>query len=170
MTVVGRGHFAAVGFDLWTNNSTTAMISVYHTSNLLVGTYTLPQAPRSLGFVGATNLGGIGRIRFTAGYDTAHDSAIDNFLVGQSVEPEITANRWCRGRSVILHSSRFVLRSGGAGNSPASPIDPRHYVKMAYDKRSGGGGNCARVPKSASQFSPRHLRQLPSYLSAHCLH
>ncbi len=102
----------AVGFDVYTNNSTTTMISVYDTSNLLIGTYTLPQAPLSLGFVGVADPDAIGRIRFTAGYDTDHDSAIDNVLVGQQITavPEPSSLLLIGGVSVFLLFDRWRRR------------------------------------------------------------
>jgi hypothetical protein len=36
-----------------------------------------------------------------------------------------------------------------AGKLPASIVVASHYSKMIYDMRSGGGGNCNRVPRSA---------------------
>ena len=41
---------------------------------------------------------------------------------------------------------------------------------MVYNRGSGGGGNCTRVPESTSHFATLRSRRRPSALSAYCLH
>ncbi|MDB5337605.1 MAG: hypothetical protein JWN70_3224 [Planctomycetaceae bacterium] len=74
-----------VGFDTITNFSTTKpVIHVYDTNGLLMGTYSLAQAPDSAGFVGIISNVPIGQIRWTAFQGEMQDTAIDNIRVGTS--------------------------------------------------------------------------------------
>jgi hypothetical protein len=58
-------------------------------------------------------------------------------------------------KAVPVHLPSFVAAARGlpenwraAGNQPASLEDVSRYIIGAYDTRSGGGGNCTRVPRS----------------------
>ncbi len=75
----------AVGFDSITNFSTTKpVVTVYDTNGLLIGTYSLTQAPDSYGFVGIISNVPIGKIGWTAVFGEVQDTAIDNIRIGTS--------------------------------------------------------------------------------------
>lgn len=77
----------AVGFASFTNRYDAPVVSVFDTSNALIGSYVLTQSPISAGFVGITSTVGIGSVRWLADRGEIKDTAIDNIYVGQVPEP-----------------------------------------------------------------------------------
>lgn len=78
----------AIGFDVYTNNYTPApTISLYGTSDNLLGSIELTQAPSTLGFFGVTSTAPIGRVEFVAVGGAVKNTGIDNVRLG-SVVPE----------------------------------------------------------------------------------
>ena len=78
----------AIGFTSLTNRFNAPVVTVFDTSNSLIGTYVLTQAPSSVGFVGITSSVGIGSVRWLADRGGIKDSAIDNIYVGVAAVPE----------------------------------------------------------------------------------
>jgi hypothetical protein len=57
-----------------------------------------------------------------------------------------------------------------AANQPASLLCTSHFYETISDARIGGGGNCTRVPNSASRFEISYLRRAWMPVVARCLH
>lgn len=94
LTVSGNENFdiifadppTAVGFDTITNFSATKpIVSVFDTDDVLIGTYTLTQAPDTFGFVGITSRVPIGRVHWLAHLGGIEDTGIDNVRVGSAL-------------------------------------------------------------------------------------
>ena len=77
----------AMGFSSFTNRFDAPVVSVFDTSNVLIGSYVLTQLPDTAGFVGITSTVGIGSVRWLAHRGEDKDTAIDNIYVGQVPEP-----------------------------------------------------------------------------------
>ena len=77
----------AMGFSSFTNRFDAPVVSVFDTSNGLIGSYVLTQSPDTAGFVGITSTVGIGSVRWLADRGGIKDTAIDNIYVGQVPEP-----------------------------------------------------------------------------------
>ncbi len=78
----------AIGFTSLTNRFNAPVVTVFDTSNTLIGTYVLAQGPSSVGFVGITSSVGIGSVHWLADRGGIKDTAIDNIYVGVTAVPE----------------------------------------------------------------------------------
>ena len=72
----------AVGWDTYTNSFAPPVVTVYDASDNLLGTFTLTQAPRTLGFFGITSTIPIGRIDWLATLGGVEDTGLAQFRVG----------------------------------------------------------------------------------------
>ncbi len=80
-----------IGFDVTSNRYAPASIDVYGAGNLLLGSYTMTQAPNSYGFVGISATSDITSVLFTAVNGQIQDAGVDNIrLMGEptSTVPE----------------------------------------------------------------------------------
>jgi hypothetical protein len=76
----------AVGFDVYTNNYSPApTVNIYDTSNGLLGSFLLTQAPSTIGFFGASSTIAIGRVDFVAVGGAVKNTGIDNVRLGATV-------------------------------------------------------------------------------------
>ena len=78
----------AVGFDTYTNFSLTKpVVTVFDTSNKLLGTYTLTQAADTLGFFGVTSTVPIGKVHWLASQGEVENTGIDNVRISGVATP-----------------------------------------------------------------------------------
>ncbi len=78
--------FTAFGFDIYTNQFSAPVVSLYDASNDLIGSYTLEQGPNTLGFFGATSTTPISSVTFIVDRGWIQNTALDNVQLGQSAE------------------------------------------------------------------------------------
>ena len=76
------------------------IVTVFDTSDTLIGTYTLTQGPNTLGFVGFTSTVGIGRAHLLADQGETQDTGIDNVRVGLATVP-VPAAVWLFGSGLL---------------------------------------------------------------------
>ena len=74
--------FTAIGFDVVTNQDGAPVVSLYDVSSALIGSYTLTQAPNTLGFFGATSTTPIGSVTFIVDRGWQENTALDNIAIG----------------------------------------------------------------------------------------
>ena len=77
----------AVGFASLTNQFEPPIVTVFDTSNVVIGTFVLTQAPSTVGFVGITSTIPIGSVNWYGVLGGVKDTAIDNVYVGAIPEP-----------------------------------------------------------------------------------
>jgi hypothetical protein len=112
----------AVGFDVYTNNATAPVITVFDTSSALIGQFSVSAPINSLGFFGIVTTVPIGRINYLATNGGVINTGIDNVRVGVSAaapEPGTLAF-FVLGMGVFGIGSRKTtvpFLTGKAGNS-----------------------------------------------------
>jgi hypothetical protein len=74
----------AVGFDVYTNNATAPLISVFNTSSALIGQFSVSSPINSFGFFGIVTTVPIGRINYLATNGGVINTGIDNVRIGVS--------------------------------------------------------------------------------------
>ena len=74
--------FGAIGFDLVSNAYGPRTVSLYTTGGSLIGTFTSPQAPNSVGFFGLISTTAISYVQTFVDRGYIQDTAIDNVRIG----------------------------------------------------------------------------------------
>ena len=77
----------AIGFTGFSNSFEAPVVTVFDTSNFLIGTYVLTQGPSTVGFIGITSTVGIGAVNWLGDMGGIKDTGIDNVYVGTVPEP-----------------------------------------------------------------------------------
>jgi len=109
----------AVGFDTFTNGSTPPVITIYDTSNDVVATINLSQAPDSQGFFGVTSTVPIGKMDWLATNGQVVDTGVADFRVGTAVPEPASLALFGLGAARLLARRR---RGASPTRSNASHI------------------------------------------------
>ena len=91
----------AVGFNMYTNQFAPPVVTVFNTSDTLIGTFTLTQAPNTFGFFGVSSDQTIGRIHFLASGGGVQNTGVDDFRVGNFVPEPGTITLFGAGVAAI---------------------------------------------------------------------
>lgn len=82
--------FTAIGFNVVTNQFGAPVVSLFDTGNVLIGSYTLTQAPNTFGFFGATSTTPIGSVTFIVDRGWVENTALDNVQIGAATPEPAT--------------------------------------------------------------------------------
>jgi hypothetical protein len=85
--LASNASFNAIGFNLYTNAYDAPVVSLYTPGGALIGSYTVPQAPHTLGYFGLTSTTAIGWAVMIVDRGWVENTAIDNVSIGSVPEP-----------------------------------------------------------------------------------